>query len=209
MPSVQALSKMSAKALDNLIHNSASVPVTGVSFVQANQAANFKYEPTANVDALISGLIADRGVAGTVDALGGKADAFRLVWDFLDDNYAYYNTGVNHGFIDLGIAYADYLKHGGDRILDIVKYAPDGADDGTAPDRLQTMHDNILGNFDEYSILDKFGAGASDIFHQIQDAGFGAFLGVIGDYSDGRDYYGGNEGESAAPSILFDQTFFG
>lgn len=208
MPSVQALSKMSAKALDNLINNAGTIPVNGVSFIQANQAANSKYETSVNLDTLISGLIAARGVGGTVDALGGKVDAFRLVWDFLDDNYTYYNTGVNHGFIDLGIAYADYLKAGGNPILDIVKYAPDSGDAGSAPDRSQTMHDNILGNFHELSILDKFGAGANDIFEEIQDAGYGAFLGVIGDYTDGRPYYGGNEGENAGPTILFDQVFF-
>jgi len=210
MPSVQALSKMNPKALANLIDNANSIPVTGISFVTADLAANHKFEPTANVDPLIAGLIAARGVAGTVGALGGNADAFRLVWDFLDDNYTYYNTGVNHGFVDLAIAYGDYLKAGGSEILDVVKYTPDSAgDNNTLPDRLQTMHDNILGNLDEASLNDKFGSLAGDIFHQIQDAGYGAFLGVIGDTSDGRAYYGGYDTETtAAAAHAFDHNFF-
>ena len=211
MPSVQALSKMNAKALNNLIDKASSIPVTGIDFVTADAATNYRFEPTANVDPLISALIAARGVAGTVSALGGNADAFRLVWDFLDDNYTYYNTGVNHGFVDLAIAYGDYLKGGGQEILDIVKYAPDSAgDNNTLPDRAQTMHDNILGNLHEASIADKFGALAGDIFHQIQDAGYGAFLGVIGDYSDGRTYYGGYDTQAAAGVAAhnFDQNFF-
>jgi len=209
MPSAQALSKMNAKALDNLIHNSNRVPVTGISFVQASASADHKYETSVNIDPLLIGLIANRGVAGTLSALGGDADAFRIVWDFLDDNYTYYNTGVNHGFIDLAIAYGDYLKAGGSEILDIVKYAPDGADADSAPDRLQTMQDNILGNLHEASIADKFGAAASGIFEQIQDAGYGAFLGVIGDFSDGRAYYGGNNYETTELAAhAFDQNFF-
>jgi len=210
MPSVQALSKMNSKALANLIDNAGSIPVTGISFVAADSAANYKFEPTANVDPLITGLIAARGVAGTVNALGGNADAFRLVWDFLDDNYSYYNTGVNHGFIDLAIAYGDYLKAGGSEILDVVKYIPDSAgDNNSLPDRLQTMHDNILGNLHEASIDDKFGSLAGDIFHQIQDAGYGAFLGVIGDLSDGRPSYSGYDTDFSGPAAhAFDQNFF-
>jgi hypothetical protein len=200
---------MSAKALDNLIHKATSIPVTDIAFTNADEAADFKFEPSANLDALVSGLIAARGVTGALDAFGGGETAFKLVWDHLDDNYTYYNTQVNDAFIDLGISYADYLLDGGERLLDIVKFAPDGADADALPERSQTLHDNILGNFHEASIADKFGAGAADIFARIDDAGLGALLGVIGDFSDGRPIYSGNDTADPLPTILFDQQFFG
>ena len=209
MPSVQALSKMSAKALANLIEHANSIPVNGIGFVDADAAFDFKFEPTADLSALVSGLIAERGVTGALDALGSGSDAFKLVWDELDDNYTYYNTNVNDAFIDLGIAYADYLTDGGDRLLDVVKYAPDGADADLAAERLQTLHDNILGNFDELSIVDKFGAAADDIFERITDAGYGDMLGELGNYADGRPIYGGYDHQDPAATIAFDQAFFG
>jgi hypothetical protein len=209
MPSAQALSKMNAKALDNLIANASRIPVTGVTFTEADDAANFKFEPSANLDDLISRLIVARGVIGTIEALGGDATAFKLVWDHLDDNYTYYNTAVNDAFIDLAIAYSDYLAGGGARFTDIVKYAPDDADADLVPERMQTLHDNILGNLSEAGIADKFGAGAGAILDRIEAAGLGAFIGERGDFSDGRPYYGGYDTENAAPTILFDEQFFG
>ena len=138
------------------------------------------------------------------------ADAFKLVWDELDDNYTYYNTNVNDAFIDLGIAYADYLVAGGDQLSSVVKYAPDnGTDADSIPERLQTLHDNILGNFDELSIVDKFGAAADDIFERITDAGYGDMLGELGNYADGRPIYGGYDHQDPAATIAFDQAFFG
>ena len=210
MPSVQALSKMSAKALANLIEHANSIPVNGIGFVEADAAFDFKFEPTADLGALVSGLIAERGVTGALDALGSGSDAFKLVWDELDDNYTYYNTNVNDAFIDLGIAYADYLVAGGDQLSSVVKYAPDnGTDADSIPERLQTLHDNILGNFDELSIVDKFGAAAEDIFERITDAGYGDMLGELGNYADGRPIYGGYDHQDPAATIAFDQAFFG
>ncbi|HEY0045022.1 MAG TPA: hypothetical protein VGB62_10790 [Allosphingosinicella sp.] len=200
---------MNAKALDNLINKAGSVPVTGVTFTSADQAADFKFEPSEDLSGLLTSMIAARGVSGTIDALGSDATAFKLVWDHLDDNYTYYNTNVNDAFIDLGIAYADYLKAGGERLLDVAKFAPDGSDADLLPERSQTLHDNILGNFDERSIDDKFGAGADEIFDRIEDAGFGAFLGELGNYADGRPIYNGNDTSNPLPTILFDQAFFG
>ena len=209
MPSVQALSKMSAKALENHIEKAGSLPINGVTFTSADAAADYKFEPSENLSGLLTALIESRGVSGTVGLLGSNETAFKLVWDHLDDNYTYYNTNVNDAFIDLGIAYADYLLDGGERLLDVAKFTPDNGDAGTAPQRSQTLHDNILGNFDELSIADKFGAGAGEIFERIEEVGLGALVGVIGDYSDGRGIYSGNEGASATQTVLFDQAFFG
>jgi hypothetical protein len=209
MPSVQALSKMSAKALENHIEKAGSLPINGVTFTSADVAADYKFEPSANLDSLLSSLIESRGVSGTVDLLGSNETAFKLVWDHLDDNYTYYNTNVNDAFIDLGIAYADYLLDGGERLLDIAKFTPDNGDADTAPERSQTLHDNILGNFDELSIADKFGAGAGEIFERIDEAGLGALLGELGNYADGRGVYSGNDTASPTQTILFDQMFFG
>jgi len=117
-------------------------------------------------------------------------------------NYSYYNTTINDAFIDLGIAYAQYVKAGGKPLADIVKYAPDSADDADAtPERLQSLHDNILGNFDELSIADKFGAGAAAIIDRIQQAGLGELIGEEGNFTDGRPIYGGYDYQNpTAPS---------
>lgn len=148
MPSVTALMNMSAEAIKNLVGKAGTVSITGVTFTEADDAANSKFEPSANLDQLLSALIEARGVAGTIDALkvnGHEGDAFKLIWDHLDDNYSYYNTTVNDAFIDLGIAYANYLKAGGAVLADVVKYQADSASDADlVPERTQSLHDNIL-----------------------------------------------------------------
>ncbi len=77
---------------------------------------------------------------------------------------AYYAQSINKGTVLLGLVYGEYLQQGGRPLLDvIVKYQPDGAlsyinggvPDG-APDRVQSMHDNLLGAVDTPSINDKF-----------------------------------------------------
>ena len=208
MPSVQALSKMSAKALANLIEHANSIPVNGIGFVEADAAFDFKFEPTADLSALVSGMIAERGVTGALDALGSGSDAFKLVWDELDDNYTYYNTNVNDAFIDLGIAYANYLKDGGAPLDNVVKFQADNGDADLVPERMQSLHDNILGNFDELSIVDKFGAGSDAILDRIDDAGLGALIGVRGDYADGRGVYGGYDHQDPTQTVQFDQGYF-
>jgi hypothetical protein len=182
--------------------------LTGIKFTSADAASDFKFEPDTNLDALLRSLIGTEGVTKTLSMLsvnGGKADAFKLVWDHLDDNYSYYNTAINDAFIDLGIAYAQYVKNGGAPLVDtIVKYAPDGADEDATPERSQSLHDNILGNFDEFSIADKFGSGATAIIDRIQSKGFSEFIGVEGDYADGRPIYGGYDDQNPAPTIAWD-----
>jgi hypothetical protein len=196
------------------VDGAGALNIKGVSFVEADVAADHKFEPSVNLDTLLSDMIAERGVTETLEALavnGTQADAFKLVWDHLDDNYSYYNTAVNDAFIDLGIEYAQYLLDGGKPLTDVtVKFTVDGTDPGSAPDRVQSLHDNILGNFDELSITDKFGTAGDDaIFARIQDAGLGELIGDIGDYTDGRPIYSGNEGANPAPTIAFDEAFFG
>ncbi|WP_207455067.1 hypothetical protein [Azospirillum sp. SYSU D00513] len=189
-----------------------AVNLTGVTFTGADMAADGKFEPSQDLDTIVSELIEERGVNGALDALqvnGNQEDAFRVVWDHLDDNYFYYNTEINDAFIDLGIAYATHLREGGARLLDIAKFAPDSSDAGTTPDRMQSLHDNILGNFDEASIMDKFGGNAGAIIDRIQDAGLGATLGVIGDYTDGRGVYSGSDDHDPTRQRTFDASFFG
>ncbi len=194
------------------------VNLTGITFRTADVASDSKFDLGQNLDAIISELIKERGIAGTIGALtinGNKADAFKVVWDHLDDNYSYYNTAINDAFIDLGIAYAKYLKAGGEALTDtIVKYAPDApADADSTPERSQTLHDNILGNFDEVSIADRFSRNNPDgddvIFQRIQDAGLGELIGVIGNLADGRPIYGGYDTQDPTPTRMWDADFFG
>jgi hypothetical protein len=194
------------------------VNLTGITFTTADAASDFKFEPVQKLDDIVSELIQERGITGTIEALtinGNKADAFKVIWDHLDDNYSYYNTAINDAFIDLGIAYAKYLKAGGEALTDtIVKYAPDAASDAdSTPERSQTLHDNILGNFDEGSITDRFSKDNSEgddvIFQRIQDAGLGELIGVIGNLADGRPIYGGYDNQDPTPTRTWDADFFG
>jgi hypothetical protein len=201
------------KDIDIDFQANGGVNLTGISFKTADAALDSKFEPGQNLDAIISELIEERGITGTIDAVtinGNKADAFKVIWDHLDDNYSYYNTHVNDAFIDLGIAYAAYLKEGGAPLTDIVKYQADNTSDTDAlPERSQTLHDNILGNFDETSITDKFGTAGDDaIFQRIIDAGLGEILGDIGNTSDGRGVYGGYDHQDPTQQQTFDRDYF-
>ena len=122
----------------------------------ADVAANNKFEPVQQVD--VAALLAPdpthdrhgRGADGDpaqLPAGSGRADAIAIVWDHIDDNYSYYNTYINTVSAFLSIEYAKYLEGGGKPLLDvIVKYTPDGGDAGSAPDGVQSLHDNLLGN---------------------------------------------------------------
>ena len=200
--------------------------LTGVTFTEADEAANFRFEPNQNHDALLASMLSQYGVAGTLQRLEVAGDAtgdFKLIWDYIDDNYSYYDTTINAYGVELGLEYAKYLRNGGSPLSDVTaKYAPDGADAGTAPDRNQSMHDNILGNLDINSIIDKFfdgdasngapnapgypgggsnggsnGTAAEALGQALIDAVFGADL-------DGRPYYGGYEGTSPAATLAWD-----
>lgn len=189
------------------------VEVSGLTYTEADVAADGKFEPSVSFDTLISTSIEEKGVTATLEKLTdltSESDAFKLLWDHLDDNYSYYNTEVNDAFIDLGIAYAQYVKDGGDALVDTtVKFTADGPDADTLPERSQSLHDNILGNFDEASIADKFGSDADTIFARIQDAGLGGLIGEVGDLTDGRPIFDGNDTSDPAPTRAFDSDYFG
>ena len=88
------------------------------------------------------------------------ADAIAVVWDYVDDNFSYYNSTINEVGVRLGVEYADYLVAGGKPLLDVtVKFTADGPDAGTAPDRVQSMHDNLLGNLNGFGLADKLNGG--------------------------------------------------
>src|SRR5690606_25600563 len=89
------------------------------------------------------------------------AQAIAQVWDYIDDNYSYYDNLINEASAKLAVEYAKYLRAGGAPLLDVVaKYTADGADAGTNPDRVQSLHDNLLGNAGGGALADKLlGAG--------------------------------------------------
>ncbi|MGL4637956.1 MAG: cadherin-like domain-containing protein, partial [Beijerinckiaceae bacterium] len=120
------------------------------------------FEPGVNRDTfIVSAINTNTAVSGVIDMAAvlvavkanmgptaSMADVIAQVWDFLDDNYVVNNGNIdnNKAFIYLGIEYAKYLNLGGRPLTDvIVKYTPDNNADGI-PQRLQNMHDNLLGN---------------------------------------------------------------
>jgi len=143
--------------------------------VTADVAGDHRFEIDQNIDSQIAALLAATpsdlhavllGVQAALGHAAGFADAIAGVWDYVDDHYGYYDTAINAVGVRLGIEYAKYLQSGGEPLTGIiVKYTPDGADAGSAPDRVQSLHDNLLGNLHEASIDDKFlpgGAGGSN-----------------------------------------------
>ncbi|MES2665388.1 MAG: VCBS domain-containing protein, partial [Pseudomonadota bacterium] len=173
------------------------------------------FEPTINLDALIGpDLGADptaidavlANVRAALPAGATQAEAIAQVWDFLDDGYVagnnYYDVALNQAFAYLGLAYAEYLLDGGQPLTDItVKYQPDGAfytPDGQ-PDRLQSLHDNLLGNLNSLGLTDRFGAG-SPILVAIVDAMTAA---GVADLLD-RPVFSGEQTANAAATVAFD-----
>ena len=143
--------------------------------VTADVAGDHKFELDQNIDSQIASLLAATpsdlhavllGVQAALGHAAGFGDAIAAVWDYVDDHYSYYDTTINAVGVRLGIEYADYVRNGGEPLTGIiVKFTPDGVDAGTAPDRVQSLHDNLLGNLDAASINDKFlpgGGGGSN-----------------------------------------------
>lgn len=169
------------------------VQVNGVVFREAGPGATpgsaVTFEVTShNLDGLIGGLIAQHGIAWTVDNLlvnGSKADTFKALWDYLDDAYGagnnYYNIPLNETFVRLGVAYVEYLEAGGAPLTDITaKYQADANANGI-PDRNQSMHDNLLGNLFSGSIDDRnYGEPLET-----------ELRGLIPDEYEARPWYGG------------------
>ncbi|HEY0647986.1 hypothetical protein [Phenylobacterium sp.] len=146
--------------------------VMGVSFRAADVGPEYNFEPLSNLDGLLNALFGSGGDAtGWGDNLesvferltvnGNEADTIKLVWDFLDGLYVqagYGHPDINEAFVRLGVQYADYLADGGAPLTTLVaKYVPDGGDAGGIADRLQSMHDNLLGNFNDADLVSRFG----------------------------------------------------
>jgi len=154
-------------AIDIDFQANGGVNLTGITFQTADVATNSKFEPDQNLDAMIVELLSERGVEGAVDALtinSNKGDVFKVIWDYLDDNYStygnYYNETINEAFIRLGLKYVEYLRAGGEPLDGVVgKFEADGSDEGADPDRVQSIHDNLLGNFNKTDFDSRFPAG--------------------------------------------------
>ena len=145
---------------------------TGVTFIQASSnvvAGKGNFETSVNLDVLIKDALSDHphdmtAVLSQLSINGNVADSIKAVWDYLDDHVTgYYDTVTNESFIRLGVEYAKYVKAGGAPLTDVVaKFTPDGGDAGTTADRLQSMHDNLLGNFNGGDFNDRFSATHAD-----------------------------------------------
>lgn len=191
------------------------VDLTGIAFTDAEHAANHKFEPDTKLDAMLHDMLQTLGVSKTVDMLtvdGSKTGVFELIWDYIDDHYSYYDTTINTYGVQLGIKYAEYLQAGGTPLTDVIaKYTPDGADADTAPDRVQSMHDNLLGNLHIDSIIDKFFDGNYANGHPVlpvsgyatggsnatpdEATGQALLNQIFAEHLDGRPIYSGSEGD--------------
>lgn len=166
--------------------------IDGISFIEANDSALNaagvgNLEPSHNLNDVLGSLFAENGVAATMAQLtinGSRADTFKAAWDYLDDAYVagnnYYNLPLNESFVRLGAVYADYLGAGGEPLTDVVaKYSENAAGDFT---RLQSMHDNLLGNLSLVSINGR--NFPADIKAEL--------LGLIPDAYEARQVFDGN-----------------
>ena len=140
--------------------------IDGISFIEANESAlnaagvgNF--EPSHNLTDVLGSLFAENGVAATMAQLtinGRLADTFKAAWDYLDDAYVagnnYYSLPLNESFVRLGVVYVDYLEAGGAPLTDVVaKYSENASGAFT---RMQSMHDNLLGNLNGAVVAGRF-----------------------------------------------------
>ena len=136
------------------------------------------------------------------------ADAITAVWQHLDANYSsYYINDVNEAFARLGLEYAGYIQGGGSPLNDVIaKFQADNNGNGI-PQRLQSLHDNLLGNLDGPSLADKFLAAPNGSNNADPQPALHAELAqAIDDLGlTGRPIYGGYEGQ-ANNALAFDQA---
>ncbi|MFC4228125.1 VCBS domain-containing protein, partial [Hoeflea alexandrii] len=136
------------------------------------------------------------------------ADAITAVWQHLDANYGtYYGNTVNEAFVRLGLEYAEYIQGGGSPLIDVIaKFQADTNGNGI-PQRLQSLHDNLLGNLDGPSLADKFLAAPNGSNNaDPQPALHAELTQAIDDLGlTGRPIYGGYEGQ-ANNALAFDQA---
>ena len=90
-----------------------------------------------------------------------RTTAIVVVWKHLDTIYGSagpLQLNVNVAFAMLGLEYADDLKNDvGTPLVDVVaKYTADDGDLNTTPERLQSLHDNLLGNLGESALHQRY-----------------------------------------------------
>jgi VCBS repeat-containing protein len=179
------------------------------AIVPADLASNSNFEPVVSNAAAIQALVTANaddmpavlaGVLALLPAGATKADAIAAVWDDLDDKYSsYYATAVNDAFARLGVEYATYLKDGGAPLVSTAaKFTPDNVDADTLPQRLQSLHDNLLGNLNRVDMDSRFDDATYD---QIVDLMAERGISVLLD----RPLYSGHQG---TPNLAraFDQA---
>ena len=182
------------------------VNFTNVTFREADEAGKFE----------ASFELGGFNVQGQATVNGNLGDYFRAAWDYYDDRYnpstSYYDEEFNHATIELGIKYALYLANGGAPLWDIAKFEADTNNNGI-PQRAQFLHDNLLGNFDEVTIKDRFDRNlsgyddlysADEIFQWIKSFGLEDYIGDTSISTDGRGTFNGNE--SAINSAAHNQV---
>ena len=180
-----------------------------IDILPADLAADGKVEAGIDLDTEIGNLIASNpsdmpAVIAAVEALlpagSGFLEAVAVLWDYLDENYGYYNNSGNVAFALLGIEYAIHLQGGGTPLTGIAaKYAPDNGDADTLPQRMQGMHDNLLGNLSGGALADRLlGVGSGGSNPNPVPAEYAAILQLLADngLSDllTRPYFSGNQG---------------
>ncbi|SME92844.1 Hemolysin-type calcium-binding repeat-containing protein [Tistlia consotensis] len=149
--------QLDGQALDLLSEANGTLTIAGgaaVNVVNAQLTVPGDATPSvANLLALeFEGLDAQKSLIPdnlTVD--GSHSDAIAAFWVQLDQLYVgsgdYYDLSINTSFAHLGNDYAAYLEAGGTPLLDIAK---------VTSGRLQTLHDNLLGNLGDGPIASRF-----------------------------------------------------
>ena len=172
------------------------IRIDGVTFHEADATGPF--EISHDLDALIGSMISTHGVAYALENLvinGSTADTFKVLWDYLDDAYVAggnpFNVALNETFVRLGVEYVEWIEGGGTPFTDVTaKWTNDGGDAGTNPDRIQSMHDNFLGNLTSGAINARF-SGDPVLKAEL--------LGLIPDEYEARLLYEGTESQMGGP----------
>ncbi|HEV7660426.1 MAG TPA: VCBS domain-containing protein [Allosphingosinicella sp.] len=177
-------------------------------------------EPAVNYDGQIVSLLAAHPddmpavLAGLQAQLpagsNGLANAIAVMWDYVDDHFSYYDTVINEISGRLSAEYARYLVLGGAPLTGTAaKYAPDGGDGGTNPDRLQSLHDNLLGNLNLLGLNDKLRGPPNGSNPNPDESAYNQIIALLASYglSDvvNRPYFGGYEGD-ANLATAYDQA---
>jgi VCBS repeat-containing protein len=177
-------------------------------------------EPAVNYDSQIVSLLAAHpddmpAVLAGIQALlpagsNGLVNAIAVMWDYVDDHYSYYDTVINEISGRLSAEYARYLVLGGAPLTGTAaKYAPDGGDVGTNPDRLQSLHDNLLGNLSLAGLNDKLRGPPNGSNPNPDESAYNQIIALLASYglSDvvNRPYFGGYEGD-ANLATAYDQA---